>query len=70
VLAGFSPRMNESCWYETNFPNLWRYAKNRMRNFMYDPEADVKRIAASLPVLSSGAMNASAGGPKNFPGTK
>ena len=32
VLVGLSPRMVESCWYETNFSNLWRYAKNRMRN--------------------------------------
>jgi hypothetical protein len=70
ILAGFSPRMSESCWYETNFPNLWRYAKNRMRNFMYDPEADVERVVASLPVLSSSAVNASAGGPKNYSGSK
>lgn len=44
MLCGFSPRMYESCWYETNLPNLWRYAKNRLRNF-YDREADLNRIA-------------------------
>jgi len=46
MLAGFSPRMNESCWYETNVPNLWRYAKNRLRNLVYDKDADVRRIPA------------------------
>lgn len=43
VLAGFSPRMTESCWYITNLPNLWRYAKNRLRN-LRDTEADISRV--------------------------
>ena len=43
VLCGFSARMPESCWYETNLANLWRYAKNRMRNLVYDKDADVER---------------------------
>ncbi len=47
VLAGFSRRMNESCWYETNLPNLWRYARNRLRN-LYDREADIARIVPEL----------------------
>ena len=46
VVCGFSPRMNESCWYETNLPNLWRYAKNRFRNIV-DREADVSRVLAA-----------------------
>jgi hypothetical protein len=50
VLVGFSPRMVESCWYETNFSNLWRYAKNRMRN-MYGREAGMERaLATSMPL--------------------
>lgn len=44
IFCGFSPRMGESCWYETNVPNLWRYAKNRARNFNYDREADVALV--------------------------
>jgi hypothetical protein len=44
IFCGFSPRMGESCWYETNLPNLWRYAKNRARNFNYDREADVTLV--------------------------
>jgi hypothetical protein len=43
VLCGFSARMSESCWYETNLANLWRYAKNRMRNLVYDKDADIER---------------------------
>ena len=62
MLCGFSPRMYESCWYETNLPNLWRYAKNRLRN-VYDREADLNRV---LPEMAdeleqdefAGAINA------------
>ena len=43
VLCGFSARMPEACWYETNLANLWRYAKNRMRNLVYDKDADIER---------------------------
>lgn len=44
VFCGLSPRMSESCWYQTNLPNLWRYARNRARNLFYDPDADVERL--------------------------
>ncbi len=43
VLAGFSAHMQESCWYETNLANLWRYGINRLRN-IYDSEADLSRL--------------------------
>ena len=36
--------MSESCWYQTNMPNLWRYGRNRVRNLFYDPDADVDRL--------------------------
>jgi hypothetical protein len=52
VLVGFSPRMFESCWYETNLSNLWRYAKNRIKN-LYDHEADLERALATAPPLNS-----------------
>ena len=55
VMCGFSPRMNESCWYETNVPNLWRYAKHRVQNLFGDKEADIERI---LPV-STRALSSS-----------
>lgn len=43
VLCGISPRMHESCWYETNLSNLWRYFKNRIRH-VPDREADVEYV--------------------------
>lgn len=43
VLCGLSPRMYESCWYDTNIPNLWTYLKNRLNNLV-DKEADVERV--------------------------
>lgn len=42
VLCGLSPNMRQSCWYNTNLPNLWNYLKNRVRNVI-DREADVQR---------------------------
>ena len=47
VVCGLSPRMTESCWYDTNLPNLWRYAKNRFRNLV-DREADVERVLGGI----------------------
>jgi hypothetical protein len=43
MLCGLSPRMYESCWYDTNIPNLWTYLKNRLNNLV-DKEADVRRV--------------------------
>jgi len=40
VLCGFSPRMRECCWYETNLLNLWHYAKNRLKN-LFDDQVDI-----------------------------
>ena len=47
VVCGLSPRMTESCWYDTNVPNLWRYAKNRFRNLV-DREADVEPVLGGI----------------------
>jgi len=44
VFCGLSPHMAQSCWYQTNLPNLWRYALNRTRNLFYDRDADVERL--------------------------
>ena len=46
ILIGLSPRMYESCWYDTNIPNLWTYLKNRLHNLV-DKEADVQRVLAA-----------------------
>jgi hypothetical protein len=53
VFVGLSPRMNESCWYQTNFANLWRYIKNRAMNVV-DREADVSRITPVVQPAAAG----------------
>jgi len=44
IFCGLSSSMSQSCWYQTNLPNLWRYALNRVRNLFYDPDADVQAL--------------------------
>lgn len=51
VFCGLSPHMNQCCWYTTNVPNLWRYARNRFKHFWYDADADIHRLAARRPEL-------------------
>ena len=43
LICGFSPRMEECCWYKTNLPTLYHYLKNRIKYF-WDREADVYRL--------------------------
>lgn len=40
VLCGFSPNMNECCWYKTNISNLLRYAKNRLKDLFDDKDSE------------------------------
>lgn len=47
MLCGLSPRMHESCWYETNLSTLWRYFKHRVRNVV-DKEADVEQVLSAV----------------------
>jgi hypothetical protein len=80
VLCGLSPNMEQSCWYETNFANLWRYAKNRYRNLFYDREADVYRIlneqnamsseGSANPVLNESPLEVHVSVRKAIPGSK
>jgi len=58
VFCGFSPCMSQSCWYETNLPNLWRYARNRVRNLFYDPDADVECLMKSATAPAQAAPSA------------
>ena len=58
VFCGLSPRMGESCWYQTNLPNLWRYARNRSRNLFYDRDADVERLLKAAPSAESNVNSA------------
>jgi O-antigen/teichoic acid export membrane protein len=60
--CGFSPRMTECCWYETNLPNLWRYACNRLNRLIYDREADIGRLHGGelAPATPGAALTAEA----------
>jgi hypothetical protein len=63
VMCGMSLRMRECCWYETNFANLWRYAKHRIAN-IYDREADVERLllaACAEPSIQRTLVTAAVG---------
>jgi hypothetical protein len=46
-LCGFSPRMTECCWYETNLATLFRYAKNVLKHLVRDHEAELERLLQS-----------------------
>ena len=43
-LCGFSPRMTECCWYETNLVTLFRYGKNVLKHLVRDHEAELERL--------------------------
>lgn len=43
-LCGFSPRMTECCWYETNLATLFRYGKNVLKHLVRDHEAELERL--------------------------
>jgi hypothetical protein len=57
VLCGFSTRMQESCWYDTNLNTLWRYLKHRLRNVV-DKEADIERALSTGAARSGGEVRA------------
>ena len=61
LVCGFSPRMHECCWYETNLATLWRYAKNRFRNLV-DKEADVSRVLAATATAAPANATTDAAG--------
>ena len=42
--CGFSPRMTECCWYQTNLATLYRYARNRLKLVLYDREAEIANL--------------------------
>ena len=48
VFCGFSPRMYDCCWYETNLSTLWRYGKNRFVSLFHD-QADIQNVMKNEP---------------------
>ncbi len=53
-LCGFSPRMTECCWYQTDLSTLWRYGKNTLTFFFEDPDGV---IAKTMPSILEGATS-------------
>jgi hypothetical protein len=43
-LCGFSPRMSQCCWYQTDFGSLWRYGRNRIKDLGRDHDAQLAAI--------------------------
>ncbi len=43
-VCGFSPRMEECCWYKTDISTLWRYTKNTVRYLSSDRDAALEAM--------------------------
>jgi len=48
-LCGFSPRMSECCWYETDLGSLWRYGRNRIKDLTRDDDAQLANMLEPSP---------------------
>jgi O-antigen/teichoic acid export membrane protein len=49
--VGFSPKMMNCCWYQTDFSTLWRYAKNTV-TWMFDKPDEVLEQAMQSRAIS------------------
>jgi hypothetical protein len=47
-LCGFSPRMAECCWYQTDVSTLWRYAKNTVSYYLKHRRQIAAEISAEV----------------------
>lgn len=52
-LCGFSPRMTQCCWYQTNLMNVLGYLANRIRHCADDPDRDINRVLQMQPITSA-----------------
>ena len=52
-LCGFSPRMTECCWYQTDLSTLWRYAKNYWTHLFEDQELVIAQAMSSAEIQPS-----------------
>ncbi|HUA91853.1 MAG TPA: hypothetical protein VL991_04760 [Terracidiphilus sp.] len=50
-VCGFSMRMEECCWYNTNLETLFRYGKNKMVHTLRNPQAELARILQQPELL-------------------
>jgi O-antigen/teichoic acid export membrane protein len=59
-LCGFSPRMRECCWYQTDLATLWHYGKNSAAYLFEDRQAIIKealerKLKAEAAMTTSGS---------------
>ena len=54
-LCGFSLRMTQCCWYQTDIATLWRYGKNRMKYLRHDQDEAIERMLDSSPEFPGAA---------------
>lgn len=57
-LCGFSPRMAECCWYQTDVSTLWRYAKNTVSYYLKHRRQIAAEISAGVLEETNGAETA------------
>ena len=57
-ICGFSPRMAECCWYQTDLSTLWHYAKNTASYYLRDRRRMLAQIAqAENAAMTAGMQN-------------
>src|SRR5437870_5243900 len=54
-LCGFSPRMTECCWYQTDLSTLWRYARNFVAYLFEDPDIVIEQASQTRLSSDTGA---------------
>jgi len=54
-LCGFSPRMTECCWYQTDLSTLWRYARNFVAYLFEDPDLAIEQASQTRLSSDTGA---------------
>ena len=52
-LCGFSPRMTECCWYQTDLSTLWRYAKNYWTHLFEDQDLVITQAMSTAELQPS-----------------
>jgi O-antigen/teichoic acid export membrane protein len=52
-LCGFSPRMTECCWYQTDLSTLWRYAKNYWTHLFEDQDLVIAQAISGAGLQAS-----------------
>ena len=61
LVCGFSPNMENCCWYKTDLPNLLHYTKNRIKH-LWSRDADAARLLPQSDQNETGSNYAGAVG--------